>query len=236
MNILFVTEKPYIGEKLLEAARKNDSENHYYVDYVQTVLHVNDNFLLMREHDGCYYRDGKKADIEFLKLDSVCVPDGTFFEFAEKTPQAYKNVDLLPNMDKIVCACDPDRSGFLSFLKYVECNNLDLSDMFYSDYLDCRNLETPLKIVPFSEKYDLLKLELEKANFESDCPRKRDVAQLRNEAHMKRTEFAEYFKIPYHTIENWEANKAACADYLYDLMEYKLVQENKFFECPESEK
>ena len=41
----------------------------------------------------------------------------------------------------------------------------------------------------------------------------------------KLNEFAEYFKIPYRTVQNWEYGQRKCPDYLLDLMQYKLEKE-----------
>ena len=50
--------------------------------------------------------------------------------------------------------------------------------------------------------------------------------ELRRRSRMTQKEFAEYFKIPKRTIENWEAGVNKCPLYLLELMEYKLIKEN----------
>ena len=54
--------------------------------------------------------------------------------------------------------------------------------------------------------------------------------ELRERSGMTRPEFAQYFNIPYRTIQNWEIDnkteKRKCPEYLLDLMEYKLKNEN----------
>lgn len=52
-----------------------------------------------------------------------------------------------------------------------------------------------------------------------------DIKKLRQSAGMKRTEFCQYFNIPYRTVEDWEAGRSGCADYLYELIKYKLIKE-----------
>lgn len=49
---------------------------------------------------------------------------------------------------------------------------------------------------------------------------------LRRRSRMTQKQFAEYFKIPKRTIENWEAGVNKCPLYLLELMEYKLSREN----------
>ncbi len=50
---------------------------------------------------------------------------------------------------------------------------------------------------------------------------------LRERSGMGRGQFAEYFEIPYRTVQNWELGLRECPEYLLKLMEYKLVNEGK---------
>lgn len=54
--------------------------------------------------------------------------------------------------------------------------------------------------------------------------------ELRILSCMSRPQFAEYFEIPYRTVQSWElygksAEGRKCPDYLLKLMEYKLKHE-----------
>ena len=51
--------------------------------------------------------------------------------------------------------------------------------------------------------------------------------ELREGSGMTRGQFAEYFEIPYRTVQNWELGLRVCPDYLLKLMQYKLVNEGK---------
>lgn len=51
------------------------------------------------------------------------------------------------------------------------------------------------------------------------------VKELRLKTSMNRKQFSDYFGIPYRTLEDWEAGKAKCAPYLFELMRYKLERE-----------
>lgn len=51
------------------------------------------------------------------------------------------------------------------------------------------------------------------------------VKELRTKAGMTQKTFADFFEMPLMTIQNWEQGKRECADYLYKLMEYKLIHE-----------
>ena len=49
--------------------------------------------------------------------------------------------------------------------------------------------------------------------------------ELRKMSGMTQKSFSEYFNIPKRTIEDWDAGKTKCSDYLIDLMLYKLKNE-----------
>lgn len=49
--------------------------------------------------------------------------------------------------------------------------------------------------------------------------------ELRIASGMSRPQFAEYFGIPYRTVQSWELGDRDCPEYLFQLMEYKLRKE-----------
>ena len=49
-----------------------------------------------------------------------------------------------------------------------------------------------------------------------------DIKKIRLLTGMNRKQFAEYFDIPYRTVEDWEAGRAKCAPYLAKLIIFKL--------------
>lgn len=51
--------------------------------------------------------------------------------------------------------------------------------------------------------------------------------ELREASGMTRTQFAEYFGIPYRTIQDWELGNRKCNGYVLDLMQFRLDQERK---------
>lgn len=51
------------------------------------------------------------------------------------------------------------------------------------------------------------------------------IKEIRLATGMNRKQFADYFGIPYRTLEDWEAEKAKCAPYLLALIAYKLERE-----------
>ena len=64
-------------------------------------------------------------------------------------------------------------------------------------------------------------------NFKAPYPRVNDIMKLREQTGMTRTDFSKYFNIPYRTIENWEFDINQCPDYLYELIKFKLISDNK---------
>jgi transcriptional regulator with XRE-family HTH domain len=51
------------------------------------------------------------------------------------------------------------------------------------------------------------------------------IKELREAAGMSRKEFAEYFRISYRRVQNWELDTRGCSPLLLDLMAYKLEKE-----------
>ncbi len=51
------------------------------------------------------------------------------------------------------------------------------------------------------------------------------LIETRNKLGMNRKEFAEYFKIPYRTIQDWELGKRQMPEYLLRLMLYKIQKD-----------
>lgn len=51
------------------------------------------------------------------------------------------------------------------------------------------------------------------------------LVELRESTGMTRTEFCEYFEIPYRTVQDWELGNRKMPDYLLRLMEYKIRME-----------
>ena len=60
------------------------------------------------------------------------------------------------------------------------------------------------------------------------------LIELRKQMGMKRTEFCEYFGIPYRTVEDWETGKRKMPDYLLRLMYYKARVEQLLIENKQS--
>ena len=53
-----------------------------------------------------------------------------------------------------------------------------------------------------------------------------NIKELRKKAGMTQKAFAEYFNIPKRTIEDWEGERRTPPQYIVDLIEYKLKNEN----------
>ena len=52
------------------------------------------------------------------------------------------------------------------------------------------------------------------------------LIELRKQTGMNRKEFAEYFGIPYRTVQDWELGNRQIPDYLLRLMMYKVKMEH----------
>jgi DNA-binding transcriptional regulator YiaG len=52
------------------------------------------------------------------------------------------------------------------------------------------------------------------------------IKDLRIESGMSQSQFSEFFNIPLDTLQNWEQGRRKCPEYLIDLIEYKLKNEN----------
>ena len=62
-----------------------------------------------------------------------------------------------------------------------------------------------------AENYEGQKMEL-----------KDKLIEIRKGTGMNRREFAEYFEIPYRTVQDWELGNRQMPEYLFRLMEYKI--------------
>ena len=58
--------------------------------------------------------------------------------------------------------------------------------------------------------------------------------EMRESLRWTQEKFAEYFKIPKRTIENWETGQRNCPEYLKELIEYKLYKEGLIVDEDES--
>lgn len=54
---------------------------------------------------------------------------------------------------------------------------------------------------------------------------KKQLIEIRKRTGMNRREFAEYFDIPYRTVQDWELGNRQMPEYLFRLMEYKIRME-----------
>ena len=54
-----------------------------------------------------------------------------------------------------------------------------------------------------------------------------NVKELRKSTGMNIKQFAEYFGIPYRTVQSWELGERVCPEYLLALMKYKIENERK---------
>ena len=53
----------------------------------------------------------------------------------------------------------------------------------------------------------------------------KDFRELRKMSGMTQKDISLYFGIPQRTVEDWDSGRRKCAEYLLDLMTYKLEKE-----------
>ena len=63
----------------------------------------------------------------------------------------------------------------------------------------------------------------EENTMDMECSRK--IKELRESTGMNRTEFCEYFGIPYRTVTEWERDNRHAPEYLIRLLEYYIRSE-----------
>ena len=54
---------------------------------------------------------------------------------------------------------------------------------------------------------------------------KEQLIEIRKRTGLNRREFAEYFNIPYRTVQDWELGNRQMPEYLFRLIEYKIRME-----------
>ena len=52
-----------------------------------------------------------------------------------------------------------------------------------------------------------------------------NIRELRLSTGLSQQKFADYFKIPFRTLQNWEYGEREAPEYLLELIEYKLIKE-----------
>lgn len=52
-----------------------------------------------------------------------------------------------------------------------------------------------------------------------------EIKNLREETGMNRTQFCEYFNIPYRTVQDWESGRRVMPEYVLRLLEYRIRAE-----------
>lgn len=229
MKILLIVEKPYchhlIEDVITTHQHELPKENTYYFAQITPTHHINDQFLRFRKDENfqIYQQRKKIEEANWLKLNNIEIPLGTYFEinnFIEK---------INPNDYDLIIGCpDNDTNGILALQKLCERNNIE-NIKFYgfisltdSEILKLLKLEN---LQDFNDVFLSCYEKMKNNNFSADYPRENDVELLRKATRFNRKEFSDYFKIPYRTVENWEFLENDCPKYLFDLMVYKLKNE-----------
>lgn len=228
MKILLVLEKPGYKEPMVNCMKKLQFNNEFDFAYKKPVLRINDNSMKLfhiGENKEIMYMN-KILDAEWLTLKKAHIPKEIFFEINDA--DFYKTDIDFSKYDMIIGCPDPDSAGIFGFQKFLEdCNiqNAKFKKVLCYSEEECKKLLSLEGLKDFDEIFNTTYEKEKLKNFESDYPVKYDIKTLRKRTGWTRTKFAQYFKIPYKTVENWESYVNFCSSYLYNLMEYKLKNE-----------
>lgn len=229
MKILIVAEKKSIVremKKCLENHKNEIENNDFYFTTFNAVFHINDSIMGFRvdENLNIYQHRELQKDVTWLKLEKVDIPIGTYFQYAKE----YNEINPY-DYDKILLIPDPDTNGIFGMQKFAEINHILNAE--YYEYKDLTDLQLfPIfklqNLRSFNEVFNETYKKAKENNFQADYPREIDIEKLRKQIGWTRKQFSEYFNIPYRTIENWEFFESRMPDYLYELIVYKLKNEN----------
>lgn len=228
MKILIVVEKSSIVRTLEQclSIHKNEIEHTFEFTTFNPTFHIDNHFLSYRTDEdlNIYCRRELQSDAKWLQLEKAEIPIGTFFQYA----RSFKKVNSA-DYDKIIFMPDYDTGGIFGMQKFAEVNHIE--DAYFYKCLDL----TEASLIPifkleelekFNDVFDEVYQASKKNNFEADYPRKVDVEKLRKKIGWTRKQFSDYFNIPYRTVENWEFFENQMPEYLYNLIIYKLKNEN----------
>lgn len=227
MKILFVIEKPSIKRILEKRLKELNPDYQYDFAYNAPVYHINDGIMAFHLGDnGEIMNRDKIEDAEWLTLKKVDIPKETFFEL--NNVDFYKTDIDISQYDMIVLAPDHDANGILGSQKFMEDCNIQNAKYFKLYDLTEVNMDKLIRLEDlqdFDNVFQEMYNDLQKNGFIAQYTRKNDIGILRKQTGWTRKKFAEYFDIPYRTVENWENYINECSWYLYELMEYKLKNE-----------
>lgn len=54
-----------------------------------------------------------------------------------------------------------------------------------------------------------------------------EIKELRNKTGLSQRKFAEFYNIPYRSVENWEEGKRECPGYVLQLLERAVMEDLK---------
>jgi DNA-binding transcriptional regulator YiaG len=221
MKILCILEK--MGQKNATLELLKNQINITSIDFVVVenhVLHLNDKYMLLRKRDNQYFYQRQNMKLEKLQLSNFEIKEDTYLV------QTIQEKPINKTYDIIYCVADSDELGILTIAKYLEAQNIkDATYITTSLFYDVAKKDN--KIESFTSIYNKIKNKIILDNFKAPYPRVNDIMKLREQTGMTRTDFSKYFNIPYRTIENWEFDINQCPDYLYELIKFKLISDNK---------
>lgn len=220
MKVLCILEK--MGQKNATLELLKNQINITSIDFVVVenhVLHLNDKYMLLRKRDNQYFYQRQNMKLNKLHLNDFEIKEDTYLIQTVQEKIIEKMYDL------VYCVSDSDELGILTIAKYLETQNINdakyIDTQMFFDYFKNQ------KIQNFTDVYKKIKEKILVNDFTAPYPRVNDIVKLREETGMTRTDFSKYFNIPYRTVENWEFDINQCPEYLYELIKFKLISDNK---------
>lgn len=159
------------------------------------------------------YMDGKIITTKYSDICNIADLDDEF----EK--QLSNCVELMKKSQNAMFKSNREFHNFIMPIKNVELLKALKNFEVYMTDTQKRGLRDRIDIL--SNNRDVIDEEMTITIKSLHC----DIKELREKTGMNRKEFANYFEIPYRTVEDWENKKSTCSSYLYKLLEEKINRE-----------
>lgn len=207
--------------------------------YYSGVAHDTDfQSMRVRKHkDGALYMCGKPLkydDVSYTDASSYFpeIPEGRYL-YLYRHPLISMDLRLDDYKEAVAMPYD-DIMSYLAIMSYLKMTGNDASrkirclEINGTDDTEAKMLkylEDPDSLPYFETRFYEAFQERARVNFESTFPISRNFFYLQLEAGMSNKDMAAYFGTSVRNIENWRKDPSSLSDMVYDLMEYKLLNE-----------